>query len=100
VHWDYDCYGAPGKMKLDRPAMMPEWQKDHEAGRALLQHYGMDVFECPLHLEGGSIHSDGEGWVACLALCCWPLHVLGLPQLAADTPDSWLAQAAQAAQAC
>ena len=61
VHWDYDCYGAPGKLRLGRPAMMPQWQKDHEAGRALLQHYGLEVFECPLHLEGGSIHSDGEG---------------------------------------
>jgi agmatine deiminase len=61
VHWDYDCYGAPGKIAEGRPAMMPDWQKDYEAGRAILQHYDLPVFECPLHLEGGSIHSDGEG---------------------------------------
>jgi agmatine deiminase len=41
--------------------MMPDWQKDYEAGRAVLEANGLPVFECPLHLEGGSIHSDGEG---------------------------------------
>ncbi|KIY93486.1 agmatine deiminase [Monoraphidium neglectum] len=61
VHWDYDCYGAPGKIRDGRPAMMPNWDKDYAAGRAVLEHYGLPVFECPLHLEGGSIHSDGQG---------------------------------------
>lgn len=41
--------------------MMPEWQKDHAAGRAILDWAGLKAFECPLHLEGGSIHSDGQG---------------------------------------
>lgn len=27
VHWDYDCYGAPGKIKDGRHAMMPTWEK-------------------------------------------------------------------------
>jgi hypothetical protein len=31
------------------------------SGRAVLEHYDLPVFECPLHLEGGSIHSDGQG---------------------------------------
>eukprot|EP00878_Enallax_costatus_P012741 GHUV01013305.1.p1 GENE.GHUV01013305.1~~GHUV01013305.1.p1 ORF type:complete len:444 (+),score=149.21 GHUV01013305.1:397-1728(+) len=61
VHWDYDCYGAPGKIAAGRPAMMPNWEKDYNAGRMVLEHYDLPVFECPLHLEGGSIHSDGEG---------------------------------------
>jgi agmatine deiminase len=41
--------------------MMPDWEKDYEAGRAILKVNDLPVFECPLHLEGGSIHSDGEG---------------------------------------
>ena len=48
-------------LRRGRPAMMPNWQKDYEAGRAILEQYGHAVFESPLHLEGGSIHSDGEG---------------------------------------
>lgn len=58
---DYDCYGAPGKIAAGRPAMMPNWEKDYNAGRLVLEQYDLPVFECPLHLEGGSIHSDGEG---------------------------------------
>jgi agmatine deiminase len=50
-----------GKIALGRPAMMPEWQKDYDAGRKLLEINNLPVFECPIHLEGGSIHSDGEG---------------------------------------
>ena len=41
--------------------MMPNWDKDAAAGRAVLEQYGLPVFECPIHLEGGSIHSDGQG---------------------------------------
>ncbi|CAL8460755.1 g286 [Coccomyxa elongata] len=69
VHWDYDCYGAPGKIAAGRPAMMPNWDKDFEAGRALLTSNGLPVFEAPLHLEGGSIHSDGQGTMVVTEEC-------------------------------
>ena len=35
---------------------------DNEAGRLACQLRGMRVFESTLHLEGGSIHVDGEGY--------------------------------------
>ncbi len=40
---------------------VPDWTKDNAAGRKILQHHGLQVFEAPIHLEGGSIHTDGEG---------------------------------------
>lgn len=42
---------------------MPEsdWSVDYDAGRKLIEHTGSRVFEAPIHIEGGSIHSDGEG---------------------------------------
>ena len=52
-----------------RPAMMPDFQKDYEAGRALLTSNGLPVFEAPLHLEGGSIHSDGQGTMVVTEEC-------------------------------
>ena len=58
VHWDYDCYGGLLKRKLGLPTMMPTWDKDYATGRALLEMNGHQVFEAPIHLEGGSIHSD------------------------------------------
>ncbi len=69
MHWDYDCYGAPGKIAQGRPAMMPNWDKDVAAGRALLTTNGLPVFEAPLHLEGGSIHSDGQGTMVVTEEC-------------------------------
>jgi agmatine deiminase len=61
VHWDYDCYGGNLKKKLGLPTMMPTWEKDYHAGRKLLEMNNLQVFEAPIHLEGGSIHSDGQG---------------------------------------
>jgi agmatine deiminase len=52
-----------------RPAMMPDFSKDYEAGRALLASNGLPVFEAPLHLEGGSIHSDGQGTLVVTEEC-------------------------------
>lgn len=43
-------------------AQVPDWTKDNAAGRLALQMAGLEVFESPLHLEGGSIHADGEGY--------------------------------------
>lgn len=35
----------------------------------VLEINGLRVFECPLHLEGGSIHSDGQGTLVVTAEC-------------------------------
>ena len=52
-----------------RPAMMPNFAKDFEAGRRLLSDNGLPVFEAPIHLEGGSIHSDGQGTMVVTEEC-------------------------------
>lgn len=55
---------------------VPDWTKDNAAGRLILQHHGLEVFESPLHLEGGSIHTDGEGYVflaSISAIDCQPV---------------------------
>ena len=48
---------------LGLPTFMPEsdWSVDYDAGRKLIESTGSRVFEAPIHIEGGSIHSDGEG---------------------------------------
>ena len=48
---------------------MPDFQKDYEAGRRLLSDNGLPVFEAPIHLEGGSIHSDGQGTMVVTEEC-------------------------------
>jgi agmatine deiminase len=49
--------------------MMPNFDKDYEAGRRLLSDNGLPVFEAPIHLEGGSIHSDGQGTMVVTEEC-------------------------------
>ena len=49
--------------------MMPDWEKDAAAGKLILERAGLEVFHSPLHLEGGSIHTDGEGCVSRLPGC-------------------------------
>ena len=58
---DYDCYGGILKKQLGLPTLMPNWEKDYLAGRKILEHHGLEIFEAPIHIEGGSIHSDGQG---------------------------------------
>ena len=43
--------------------MMPNWDADAAAGKLILERAGLEVFHSLLHLEGGSIHTDGEGYV-------------------------------------
>jgi hypothetical protein len=52
---------------------VPDWTKDNAAGRLALQMAGLDVYESPLHLEGGSIHADGEGCAPYFLFCFSPL---------------------------
>lgn len=40
---------------------LPDWSDDNAAGRHILEHHDLEVFESTLRMEGGSIHTDGEG---------------------------------------
>jgi agmatine deiminase len=53
--------GGNLKAALKLPTMMPTWDRDYAAGRTIVELCGHEVFEAPIHVEGGSIHSDGEG---------------------------------------
>ena len=55
---------------------VPDWSKDNAAGRRILQHHDMEFFECNLHLEGGSIHTDGEGYLRSLLTFPFPFQSL------------------------
>ena len=69
---------------------VPDWSKDNAAGRRILEHNGAQVFEVPgFRLEGGSIHTDGQGTLIATEQCL--LHPsrnpdLGRPGIEAASP--------------
>ena len=69
---------------------VPDWSKDNAAGRRILEHNGAPVFEVPgFRLEGGSIHTDGQGTLIATEQCL--LHPsrnpdLGRPGIEAASP--------------
>ena len=64
-----------GLMRVDL-LQVPDWSKDNAAGRKILQHHDLQVFESTLRLEGGSIHTDGQGCVLTHFSCCLFPNVL------------------------
>jgi len=82
--------GGTLKKQLGEPTMMPDWEKDAAAGKLILERAGLEVFHSPLHLEGGSIHTDGEGCVVFspyLLPCKWGSCWLDLRHL--HNADTW-----------
>ncbi len=67
---EWRCAGVESSFMVRLPAQVPDWSRDNAAGRAALQMAGLEVFESALHLEGGSIHVDGEGCAACRSCSC------------------------------
>lgn len=59
VRWRFNAWG--GKYSPCEP--------DHEVARAVLEHLGLPRLDAPLVLEGGSIHSDGEGTLLTTEQC-------------------------------
>ncbi|WP_213526516.1 agmatine deiminase family protein [Paenibacillus sp. J31TS4] len=59
INWQFNAWG--GKYS--------PWDLDDAVAPQLLEHYGIRRFDAPLILEGGSIHSDGEGTILTTREC-------------------------------
>ena len=59
VNWQFNAWG--GKY--------PPWDLDNEVAPKILDAYEIPCYDAPLILEGGSIHSDGEGTVLTTEEC-------------------------------
>ncbi|KAK9813705.1 hypothetical protein WJX73_004175 [Symbiochloris irregularis] len=70
THWDFDSYGGFRKRAEGFAAQVPDWKKDNAAGRLISEHVGIPIFEVPgFRLEGGSIHTDGQGTLIATEQC-------------------------------
>lgn len=63
VDWRFNAWGG-----RDGGLYFP-WDRDEQVARRVLEVEGCDRYRAPIVLEGGSIHSDGEGTVLTTEEC-------------------------------
>ena len=63
VDWQFNAWGG-----LREGAYFP-WDRDELVARKVLEIAGLPRYEAPLVLEGGSIHSDGQGTLLTTESC-------------------------------
>ena len=64
INWSFNAWGG----EVD--GLYASWDKDDAVAKAFCEHIGRDYYDAaPFVLEGGSIHSDGEGTVMVTETC-------------------------------
>lgn len=64
VEWEFNAWGG------DFDGLYADWKKDNAAARSFCEQLGYGYYNAkPFVLEGGSIHSDGEGTVITTEAC-------------------------------
>lgn len=64
VNWEFNAWGG------EYDGLYPHWEQDNEAAPAFCRVLGADCYDArPFVLEGGSIHSDGEGTILTTEPC-------------------------------
>ncbi|NLC44342.1 MAG: agmatine deiminase family protein, partial [Clostridiales bacterium] len=59
VNWDFNAWGEK----------YSPWDLDNGVAPKILDHYDIQRFDVPLIMEGGSIHTDGEGTILTTEEC-------------------------------
>jgi agmatine deiminase len=64
INWEFNAWGG----KVD--GLYASWEKDNAFAAYFAEKYGFGIYDAaPFVLEGGSIHSDGEGTVMVTEAC-------------------------------
>ncbi len=64
INWSFNAWGG------DYDGLYRDYENDNFLAKALCDHLGYDCFDAePFVLEGGSIHSDGQGTVITTEAC-------------------------------
>ncbi|WP_158367892.1 agmatine deiminase [Candidatus Williamhamiltonella defendens] len=63
VHWKFNAWGGASGGLYD------DWRKDEEVAQKISQFHNYSLYKAPIILEGGSIHTDGEGTLLTTSEC-------------------------------
>lgn len=68
INWSFNAWGG------DYDGLYADWTKDNLVAKRFLEYAGFDCYDAePFVLEGGSIHSDGDGTMLVTESClCSP----------------------------
>lgn len=68
INWSFNAWGG------DYDGLYKSWDKDNRVAKSFLEYTGYDCYDAePFVLEGGSIHSDGDGTLIVTESClCSP----------------------------
>lgn len=84
VSWQFNAWGG-----LDGGLYFP-WDKDDQVAAKVSELLGVDHYQAPFVLEGGAIHTDGEGTLYTTEECL--LHPNRNSQLSRDQLENYLAE--------
>ncbi|MFP1727516.1 agmatine deiminase [Lonsdalea quercina] len=63
VDWQFNAWGG------EQGGLYTDWRRDEQVAQQVLAYLGDARYAAPLILEGGSIHTDGEGTLLTTAEC-------------------------------
>jgi len=69
VDWDFNNWGYAGQNRFSKNFTSYFVNDSNEAAQRLIDHEEADCYRAPLVLEGGSIHSDGQGTIITTEEC-------------------------------
>lgn len=84
IDWEFNAWGGTGG------GLYPDWERDKAVAKRILSFTGISRVHCPIVLEGGSIHVDGEGTLLTTEECL--LHPNRNPQLTKSEIEHHLAR--------
>lgn len=84
IDWDFNAWGGAAG------GLYPHWQRDKAVASTIVSTLGFQRFDCPIVMEGGSIHVDGEGTLLTTVECL--LNPNRNPQLSKSDIENVLAR--------
>ena len=90
VSFQFNGWGMQNSLVLKEQQFVWDYKVDNQVAIAMARASGLDYYTCPLVLEGGSVHTDGEGTLYTTEECL--LNLNRNPKLTKKEIEEYLKQ--------